>query len=121
MFVSIGNVETGQKTIFRGSRKNKGMKTHNLRHHFDENAGGHRKAVLSISCSSDGKFVASGGADSVIRIWDPRSGTSEALSGHRGPVTAVAFREGSYDLYSGSEDKTVKVWNVERMAYVETL
>lgn len=35
---------------------------------------GHRKRVYSVSCSPDGKSIASGGWDSNVKIWDSVSG-----------------------------------------------
>ncbi|KAK3744001.1 hypothetical protein QZH41_010810, partial [Actinostola sp. cb2023] len=78
--------------------------------------------ILALSISSDGKFLASGGKDKVIRIWDPETLKSiHAFTGHRNTVTGLAFRKETHQLFSASLDKTVKIWNLDEMAYVETL
>jgi glucose repression regulatory protein TUP1 len=40
--------------------------------------------VLSVSCSPDGQWVASGSKDRGVQFWDPRSGQAQfVLSGHK--------------------------------------
>lgn len=94
----------------------------------------HEKEVLALTVSSDGRFLAAGGRDKEIRIWDLRAGGSgssggggsshkpvKTFAGHRDAVAALAFRADSHALYSGSWDRTLKHWTLDGMAYVETL
>ncbi|KAA8498077.1 U3 snoRNP-associated protein-like YAOH [Porphyridium purpureum] len=91
------------------------------------NQSGNTKDVLAVAMTEDGRTIASGGRDRVVRIWDARAGGSscggqvEQLKGHRGAVTALSFRSGTAELYSASEDRTVKVWNARETSYLETL
>src|SRR5262249_53569504 len=52
--------------------------------------GRHWKAVECVAYRLDGKQLASGGADSVVRLWDAATlKQTAALEGHAGTVTAV--------------------------------
>lgn len=72
----------------------------------------------SASSSADADFVgalqvfqsavACGTADSVIRLWDLRSGmVQRSLIGHTGPVTALQFDD--VHLVTGSLDRSIRV------------
>lgn len=85
-------------------------------------AVGHTGHVLCIAVSFDGKFVASGGLDKTINIWDGQKHCHlAAFTQHRGAVTGLAFQYGTYQLYSCSTDRTVKIWGLEQLAYIDTL
>jgi len=80
------------------------------------------QALLAVAASDDGRLVAVGGGDGLIRVWEARTAAaggggreapsaaaaargapamppspppSAILSGHRGPVTGLAFRPGA--------------------------
>jgi len=73
--------------------------------------------VTSVAISSDGRLVAAGSLDTVVRIWDARTGELlERLRGHRDSVYSVAFTPDARGLVSGSLDKTLKYWDVSRLA-----
>ncbi|TYZ59333.1 hypothetical protein PybrP1_008513 [[Pythium] brassicae (nom. inval.)] len=82
----------------------------------------HEKSVLALALSSDGKFLASGGCDKLVRVWDAeKSELLESFKGHRDAVTSLAFHLRSHSLLSGSLDRSIKHWNLTEMGYVETL
>lgn len=83
---------------------------------------GHNHQVLALAVSSDGKYVASGGRDKNILIWNAdKNELHDGFKGHKDSVTALSFRIGSHDLYSGSDDRTLKIWNVDDGSFVDTL
>ena len=83
---------------------------------------GHTGTVLALALSSDGKYLASGGTDRELCVWDAKAcEVLYKLRGHRDTVTCLAFRKNTYTLYSGSADRTVKVWDLTEGAYVESL
>ncbi|PSS02612.1 U3 snoRNP-associated protein-like [Actinidia chinensis var. chinensis] len=82
----------------------------------------HSKHVLSLAVSSDGRYLASGGLDRQVHLWDIRTREHiQAFPGHQGPVSCLTFRQGTSELFSGSFDRTVKIWNAEDRAYINTL
>ena len=53
---------------------------------------GHGSYVLSVSFSSDGSRIASGGRDGIVIIWDSVSGCEVMRrEGHVGDVTGVCY------------------------------
>ncbi|RHY33187.1 hypothetical protein DYB32_006192 [Aphanomyces invadans] len=82
----------------------------------------HKKTILALAVSSDSKFLASGGVDKILRVWDVASNELlESFKGHRDAISSLAFRKKAHMLFSGSYDRTVKHWNLTEMGYVETL
>jgi WD40 repeat protein len=67
---------------------------------------------LNLAFSPDGKRLAAGGENNLVKIWDVRTGkVLQTLSGHRGDIDTVAFSHDGRWIASGSEDSTVKVWD----------
>jgi ribosomal RNA-processing protein 9 len=109
-------------SIINGTDNNNGLPDPSRRVRDPKAAWGHDGKVETVAISSDGRYLASGGMDRVINIWDTRyNEVIKSLIGHRGAISGLAFRRGTLDLYSTSEDRTVKLWNLEEMAFVDTL
>ncbi|CAM0948872.1 unnamed protein product [Alopecurus aequalis] len=78
--------------------------------------------VLALAVSSDGRYLATGGMDRHIHLWDVRSREHiQAFSGHRGPVACLAFGLDSPELFSGSYDRSIMQWNAEDRTYMHCL
>lgn len=138
-------MESGQKlAVYKGSRNKADL-------------GGHTDQILALALSSDGKYVAffpracsrltfcrylaSGGRDSVIRIWDTEKNILvDSFSKHKGAVSVrfplpsnfsdkssphstqgLAFRIGSHDLYACGSDRRLTIWSCDEMTYIDTL
>jgi len=69
----------------------------------------HEGEVLATAVSTDGRYIAGGGRDRKVRIYDSRSNDAEvaAFEGHRDAITSLCFKEDSYTLYSVALDRLV--------------
>jgi len=68
--------------------------------------------VYSLTWSPSGQFIASGGENPTIELWDTSSGnTVLSYSGHTQPVYTVKWSHDGSRIASGSADKSAQVWN----------
>ncbi|MEG4859176.1 NACHT domain-containing protein [Microcoleus sp. K1-B6] len=70
--------------------------------------------VRSVIFSPDGKLLATGDSDGVVRLWEASTGR-EILTckGHTNVVESVAFSPDGEILASASYDKIIKLWDVQ--------
>ncbi|CAE6499273.1 unnamed protein product [Rhizoctonia solani] len=99
-----------------GKRKGKGRRV------AGADVEGHIDEVLALAMSFDGRYLASGGRDRRILVWDVKEDKFvKAFEGHKDAITALSFRKNSLQLYSASLDRTIKLFDLGVMGYVETL
>ena len=81
----------------------------------------HVGPIWAITLAPDGSYVATGGQDSVLRLWPLQpnsphlSGAPIALSGHRSDIVDVSFAPSQFVL-SASIDHTVRLWHPSKNA-----
>jgi WD40 repeat protein len=76
---------------------------------------GHTQSVNHLGFSRDGRRLATGSADKIVRIWSLETGQMElALRGHNDMVVDVRFSPDDKKLLSAGWDGTIKVWDATR-------
>src|SRR2546430_7517577 len=83
---------------------------------------GHSKGVNCSAFGPDGSWLASGGSDNAIKIWQVASGRElRALTGHTNYVKSLAASRNGQWLASGSNDRTVRIWDIATGAELYSL
>jgi WD40 repeat protein len=73
---------------------------------------------MAFSPDPDGKWIASAGEDSTVKVWDSHADSTtpvHSFRGHTGLVSSLAFSPDGRHLISGSRDHTVKVWDMTQL------
>jgi WD40 repeat protein len=75
--------------------------------------GWHPKGVTCLAFRADGRMLASGGNDHLVRLWDPATlRPLGVLRGHKDGVLSIAFSPRRKLLASASADRTVRLWDL---------
>ncbi|KAJ3289898.1 hypothetical protein HK104_007150 [Borealophlyctis nickersoniae] len=76
---------------------------------------GHQHDMNCLSYSQDGQFVATGGADSKVKLWNTQSGFCfVTFTEHSAGITAVEFAKHGQIVFSASLDGTVRAFDLVR-------
>lgn len=78
--------------------------------------------IRSVCFSPDGKYLATGAEDKLIRVWDIHSQAIRyVFSGHEQDIYSLDFSRNGRHIASGSGDRTVRMWDMETGQCVLTL
>ena len=73
---------------------------------------GHTDSVSSVVVSHDGRFAATGGVDTSVRLWDLETSLEiRQFHGHLKAVPSVAFSPDGQWLASSSYDSSIRLWD----------
>lgn len=85
----------------------------------------HDQEVCGLRWSASDTYLASGGNDNVIYIWDIRKDKPVlSFNEHRAAVRALAWSPHQYGLLlsgGGNTDKSLKIWNVSQGHLVQSI
>uniref|UniRef100_A0A1A9Z1X3 WD_REPEATS_REGION domain-containing protein n=1 Tax=Glossina pallidipes TaxID=7398 RepID=A0A1A9Z1X3_GLOPL len=76
---------------------------------------GHSSEMTCISYSPDGQYIATGGEDSKVKLWNTQSGFCfVTFTEHTSAITAVQFSRSKKFLVSSCLDGTVRAFDITR-------
>lgn len=76
---------------------------------------GHSNNMSYVAYSTDGLYLATGGEDGKVKLWNVNSGFCfVTFNEHTGPVSAVAFSGNKKFVVSASLDGTIRAYDIIR-------
>lgn len=83
---------------------------------------GFEAPILCLAFSPDGRTLATGDANNVVKLWSVQTKELRAtFTGHKAHVTDLTFAPDGRTLASASNDKTVRLWDLTTLQLRATL
>jgi WD40 repeat protein len=78
--------------------------------------------VTCLALSADGKTLASGGHDRIVRLWDVESGKPlNEFKGHKNALCGLVFSRDGTLLASGDVQSTIRIWDLKQEKQVQEI
>lgn len=77
--------------------------------------GGHTQEVCGLRWSPDGRYLASGGNDNVVNVWEASGRNVHKYTSHTAAVKALAWcpwHASTLATGGGTDDRSIKLWNI---------
>lgn len=82
----------------------------------------HSSCMCDLALSPDGRLLAAGGNDGIVKLWDTRTWEEvRSFKAHRGHIHWARFGPDGRQLATAGWDGTVKIWDVTTGAWHQTL
>ncbi|KAI8911003.1 WD40-repeat-containing domain protein [Gorgonomyces haynaldii] len=76
---------------------------------------GHQHDMSCLAYSNDSQFIATGGGDGKVKLWNTQSGFCfVTFTEHTGPITSLEFTKKKQVVFSSSLDGTVRAFDLIR-------
>eukprot|EP01065_Artemidia_motanka_P027383 TRINITY_DN32584_c0_g1_i1.p1 TRINITY_DN32584_c0_g1~~TRINITY_DN32584_c0_g1_i1.p1 ORF type:complete len:687 (+),score=106.10 TRINITY_DN32584_c0_g1_i1:79-2139(+) len=105
--VNVTSVASDKRLTLWDLRQNEPVKQVRYVSHYTD------AAPVSIAADPSGRFVATGGTDEVVKLWEQDSlAELQTCPGHSGTVSCVRFAPDGKQLVSCGTDRSILVWNL---------
>jgi len=96
------------------------------RDHLVGKVKGHQREVCGLAWSPDGKTLASGSNDNLVKLWtmNQPNGPKATFSDHKAAVKALAWCPWQNNLLAtgaGTADRAIKIWNCNTQTLVKSV
>lgn len=81
----------------------------------------HNNWVTTLTYSSDGNYLVSGGDDNKVKIWSKSGTLLFTCNGHVGDIKQVRISNDNKIVVSSSDDKKIKIWNLSDGQLIRTI
>jgi COMPASS component SWD3 len=83
---------------------------------------GHTGDVYTVNYHPQGGYIASGGYDKIVRLYDvERERITKAFTGHSLSISSAIFTPMGNLIISGSKDNSIKFWDIVSGLCVKTI